>query len=51
MDIGIAERNFMTKLHALAPSIPVEKVHWEMLEFDGEMMRMGWTKGRIGVPL
>jgi hypothetical protein len=51
MNIGIAEHNFMTKLHALTPSIPVEKVHREMLEFGREMMRMGWTKGRIGVPL
>jgi hypothetical protein len=26
-------------------------VHWEILEFGREMMRMGWTKDQIGVPL
>jgi hypothetical protein len=34
----------------LAPSIPVEKMHREMLEFGREMMRMRWTKG-LGMPL
>jgi hypothetical protein len=53
MNLGIVERNFMANcIHwQFAPSIPVEKVHREMLEFGREMMRMGWTKGRIGVPL
>jgi hypothetical protein len=38
-------------LHNLAPTIPVEKLHRETIEFGREMMRMGWTKGRLGVPV
>jgi hypothetical protein len=51
MSIERAQRNLMAQIHNLAPGISIEKLHRETEEFSKEMLKLGRTQGRLGIPI